>query len=123
MGRIHRLSHRISDPEVPIAQVVQDPLNELEAHQKQAPPQKQAHSPPQADATPQPQAQAASGIPLPTDLYLPRRNARGLTTSHPEHLALIERALTELQAAPIAATARLGGEPIRGEARPCGESC
>ncbi len=108
--------HRISDPEVPIAQVVQDPLNELEAHQKQAPPQKQAHSPPQADA--QPQAQAASGIPLPTDLYLPRRNARGLTTSHPEHLALIERALTELQAAPIAATARLGGEPIRGEARP-----
>ena len=99
--------HRISDPEVPIAEVVQDPLTELESHQaaQQAAQQatKQATEP---------------AIPLPPDLYLPRRNARGLTTSHPEHRALMERAIAALHGHPIAATARLGGEAISGTPRP-----
>ena len=87
--------HRISDPEVPISAVVQDPLTELQSHTKET-----------------------GGLPLPADLYLPRHNAKGLTTNHPDHRALLTRASAELKDKPIPATARLAGKPVTGDPQP-----
>ena len=87
--------HRLSDASVPIAEVVQDPLDEIlgDANADASAGAASASSPAKSPGA---LRLSSPGLPAPADLYLPRKNSRGRNLAHPEERAELAEAAAAL---------------------------
>ncbi len=89
--------HRLVDENLPVAQLVADPVEKVRGLKE----------------IPHPR------IPLPSDLYLPqRRNAQGVNLADPITLAELDQAMTKASRKPRQAAPVIGGEPKSGRFEP-----